>query len=223
MLVLLTSDTCEWVPLSVEHISEVRPFNFQITTHLIKFAGYVINFNSFLMCLTPDAGEILVSRAERHAAGKVSPFLAWGDFHARSRFARLTIPEEKMGTILLLAWISSDYFESLLLERRKRLEAIGWISGYTTLSLFSRLVSSPRSPGRRCGLFPTRLCETHSVSLSKATSKMVGFTENISYKHRFSSCWHCSFYHCNPNKTTHWWSFFVFVVILPFATSATIE
>ena len=29
----------------------------------------------------------------------VSPFLAWGDFHARSRFARSTIPEEKWGTI----------------------------------------------------------------------------------------------------------------------------
>ena len=26
---------------------------------------------------------------------RVSPFLAWGDFHARSRFARSTIPEEK--------------------------------------------------------------------------------------------------------------------------------
>ena len=25
-------------------------------------------------------------------------FLAWGDFHARLRFARSTIPEEKMGT-----------------------------------------------------------------------------------------------------------------------------
>ena len=28
----------------------------------------------------------------------VSPFLAWVDFHARSRFARSTIPEEKRGT-----------------------------------------------------------------------------------------------------------------------------
>jgi len=28
----------------------------------------------------------------------VSPFPAWGDFHARSRFARSTIPEEKWGT-----------------------------------------------------------------------------------------------------------------------------
>ena len=26
------------------------------------------------------------------------PFLAWGDFHAPSRFARSTIPEEKWGT-----------------------------------------------------------------------------------------------------------------------------
>ena len=30
---------------------------------------------------------------------RVSPFLAWGDFHARSRFARSTIPEGKWGTI----------------------------------------------------------------------------------------------------------------------------
>ena len=28
----------------------------------------------------------------------VSPFLEWGDFHARSRFARSTIPEGKWGT-----------------------------------------------------------------------------------------------------------------------------
>ena len=29
---------------------------------------------------------------------RVSPFLAWGDFHARSRFARSTIPEDKWET-----------------------------------------------------------------------------------------------------------------------------
>ena len=29
---------------------------------------------------------------------RVSSFLAWGDFHARSRFARSTILEEKWGT-----------------------------------------------------------------------------------------------------------------------------
>ena len=37
--------------------------------------------------------------AERlHAAGRRIAFLAWGDFHARSRFARSTIPEGKWGT-----------------------------------------------------------------------------------------------------------------------------
>ena len=28
----------------------------------------------------------------------MSPFLTWGDFHARSRLARSTISEEKLGT-----------------------------------------------------------------------------------------------------------------------------
>ena len=32
-------------------------------------------------------------------AACMSPFLAWGDFHARSRFAHSTIPEEKWGTV----------------------------------------------------------------------------------------------------------------------------
>ena len=34
---------------------------------------------------------------------RVSPFIAWGDFHARSSFARSTIPEEKWGTTRSLA------------------------------------------------------------------------------------------------------------------------
>ena len=36
----------------------------------------------------------------------VSPFLAWGDFHARSRFARSTIPEEKWRTTRSLVKVS---------------------------------------------------------------------------------------------------------------------
>ena len=50
-------------------------------------------------------GRLRVKRAklERalkspHARKGDTPFLAWGDFHARSRFARSTIPEEKWGT-----------------------------------------------------------------------------------------------------------------------------
>ena len=43
---------------------------------------------------------------------RVSPFLAWVDFHARSRFARSTIPEGKWGTT-----------RSLAVVRRKRLHS----------------------------------------------------------------------------------------------------
>ena len=37
----------------------------------------------------------------------MSPFLAWGDFHVRSRFARSTIPEEKWGTTSSLARLAA--------------------------------------------------------------------------------------------------------------------
>ena len=35
---------------------------------------------------------------ERRSPRRMSPFLVWGDFRARSRFAPSTIPEEKWGT-----------------------------------------------------------------------------------------------------------------------------
>ena len=38
-------------------------------------------------------------------------FLAWGDFRARSRFTRSTIPEEKWGTTRSLEKDDSDFFE----------------------------------------------------------------------------------------------------------------
>ena len=65
----------------------------------------------------------IVERAKRERAWKspheckgvsprrVSPFLACGEFHARSRFARSTIPEEKWGTTRSLAC----YFHHLLI------------------------------------------------------------------------------------------------------------
>ena len=129
------------------------------------------------------------------------------------------------------------WFSALLITRQQIQTNDNLVPDILTFDLFYRAkflnelislrssssVSSPRSLARRCGLFPTRRCETPSVSLSKATSKMVGLKENIRHKHHFSSYWHCSFYHCNPYKTTHWWSFFVLVVIFPFVTSATIE
>ena len=42
--------------------------------------------------------KITPREKRRLSSRRVSPFLAWGDFHARSRFARSTIPEEKWGT-----------------------------------------------------------------------------------------------------------------------------
>ena len=64
--------------------------------------------------VVPHFSEGIVERAKRERAWKspharkgdavffsprcVSPFLAWVDFHVRSRFVRSTIPEEKWGT-----------------------------------------------------------------------------------------------------------------------------
>ena len=69
-------------------------------------------------CLHFSSG--IVERAKRERAWKspharkgdtflsprrVSPFLAWGDFHARSRFAHSTIPEEKWGLLVVYTWL----------------------------------------------------------------------------------------------------------------------
>ena len=39
----------------------------------------------------------------------MSPLLAWGDFHSRSRFARSTIPEENGGLLVVYALLT-DFF-----------------------------------------------------------------------------------------------------------------
>ena len=47
---------------------------------------------------------------------RVSPFLAWGDFHARLRLARSTIPEEKWGTTRSLSLFRRHYLSIFLLK-----------------------------------------------------------------------------------------------------------
>ena len=42
-------------------------------------------------------------RGQRKMPCRVLPLLAWSDFHARSRFARSIVPEEKWGTTRSLA------------------------------------------------------------------------------------------------------------------------
>ena len=46
----------------------------------------------------------ITPREKRLSPRRVSPFLAWCDFHARSRFVRSTIPEEKWGTTRSLCY-----------------------------------------------------------------------------------------------------------------------
>ena len=58
---------------------------------------------------SPHARKGNTRRGER-----VSPFLEWGDFHARSRFARSTIPEEKLGTTRSLCCMCRVVVECLL-------------------------------------------------------------------------------------------------------------
>ena len=73
------------------------------------------------MKITPrEKGETrLGERKMRLSPRRVSSFLAWGDFHARSRFARSTISEGKWGTTRSLkkqenAYILSQDFDPRL-------------------------------------------------------------------------------------------------------------
>ena len=50
---------------------------------------------NYRLRVVPYFSSGVVERAKITPREKRSPFLAWGDFHARSRFARPTIPEEK--------------------------------------------------------------------------------------------------------------------------------
>ena len=54
--------------------------------------------------ITPREKRWHAAGREKNEGRHVSPFLAWDDFHARSRFARSTIPEEKWGTTRSLIW-----------------------------------------------------------------------------------------------------------------------
>ena len=70
-------------------------------------------FTSRLL-VVPYFSSGIVERAKRERACKSpharkarrsGPFLVWGDFHARSPFARSTIPEDKWGKIRSLVHV----------------------------------------------------------------------------------------------------------------------
>jgi len=59
--------------------------------------------------------------------GCVLPFLAWGDFHARSRFARSTIPEEKGGLLVVYPRVTDISFLSITSQSREKVLRINII------------------------------------------------------------------------------------------------
>ena len=74
--------------------------------------GNLMHKHETLITSSPHFSSGIVEGAKRERAGKLpharkplSPpplaFLEWGDFHARSRFARSTIPEEKWGLLVV--------------------------------------------------------------------------------------------------------------------------
>ena len=79
----------------VAESKEVADFWVRGLRKLILNRGLFISNKRFLSMLTTYKHT---AEREKNAPRRVSPFLAWGDFHARSRFARSTIPEEKWGT-----------------------------------------------------------------------------------------------------------------------------
>ena len=72
----------------------------QEAVHFTRQGVEVVQFfpkNKANFVNTIDYPTIPYPTREKATRG-VSPFLAWGDFHARLRFARSTILEEKWGT-----------------------------------------------------------------------------------------------------------------------------
>ena len=69
-------------------------------------SGEIVSRRGGSSLVVPHFSSVIVERAKRERAWKapqaspsrVSPFLRWGDFHARLRFARSTVLEDKRGT-----------------------------------------------------------------------------------------------------------------------------
>ena len=84
-------------------LSYGNDFSFQIK---LIFTRKVVHLASFWKWVFLELGPCDTRRGERKifyfslslSPRRVSLFLAWGDFHAHSRFVRSTIPEEKWGT-----------------------------------------------------------------------------------------------------------------------------
>ena len=84
--------------------------------------------------------ESYLFRRQREVGARRLAFLAWGDFHARSRFVLSTIPEQKLGLLVvyLFRWIKTMWGRKS--GRDIKLKSQKMI----TLNIF--LLSLPRPP-----------------------------------------------------------------------------
>ena len=107
-----------FAPFPVFQLESFRKYGLWLEA--MQFVSYFIAYSAdFILCSRASShtnslqfSSGIVERAKRKRAWK-SPharkargggergFLAWGDFHARSRFARSTIPEEKWGLLVV--------------------------------------------------------------------------------------------------------------------------
>ena len=89
---------------------------------LTGLARYILGWISpwVRLRVVPHFSSGRVERTKRERAWKSSPFLEWGDFHARSRFVRsINIPEEKWGTTRSLGLGSYEKFQPGFPRREK--------------------------------------------------------------------------------------------------------
>ena len=87
------------------HVNVVVSFKYIMQVQYHSSMRIIVLKSTVRLRIVPHFSSGIVERAKR-ARVKINPrekrrhapFLAWVDFHARSHFARSTIPEEKWGT-----------------------------------------------------------------------------------------------------------------------------
>ena len=108
LIPMLTSEylpPAQWVPVLAPNYFPLRSeYQFTLVYPCIRYVTPQRRdlHGTALLCYRNPAGEITVVVCEQ----KPYPvwclaFAAWGDFHARSRFACSTIPEEKWGLLVV--------------------------------------------------------------------------------------------------------------------------
>ena len=120
-------------------------YRLQVVPHFSS--GIVERAKRERACKSPHARK--ARRGGEREKWRVSPFLAWGDFHARSRFARSTTPEDKWRTTRSLGFIAYSKISTLESGLRK---------------LWFRMLDSPDKCARKlnpqrnsCGLKKIRI------------------------------------------------------------------